>query len=286
MTTDEVVLFQRWTRSRDAEAFAQLATNYAGLIYGTCRRVLGNASEAEEVAQECLLTLAQTSKPPRENLAAWLHRVAINKSRDRMKSESRRRAREARYVEEQAHAHEPTWNDIEPLIDQAIAELPEELRYAIVAHFIEGKPQTDVAEALNVSRQTVTYRVAKGVEQIRAGLRRRGVHAGVSLLTAGLAANMAEAAPAAVIAGIGKVAVSGAAGAITVTGIAALIPSVKVATVALVLVAATVAVWSWPRSSTTNPVTAPSAPTVRSTRPPAVAPIKQNLAVASTSTML
>lgn len=283
MTTDEAVLFQRWVRARDAEAFAHLASHYAGLIYGTCRRVLGNSSEAEEVAQECLLTLAQTNKPPRENLAAWLHRVAINKSRDRMKSESRRRAREARYAEEQAQDSEAKWNEIEPLIDQAIAELPEELHAVVVAHFIEGKAQADIAEALKVSRQTVTYRVAKGVEQIRAALQRRGVHAGVSLLSAGLAANMAEAAPAVVIAGIGKVAVSGAAGAVVATGVAALIPGVKVAAVVAVLVAATVAGLAWPRNPKISPVTAPPAPPMQSGSTAHAEPVKQTLTAASKS---
>ena len=45
---DEAVLFLRWMKHRDADAFTQLAAQYAGLVYSTCRRVLGDASEVEK----------------------------------------------------------------------------------------------------------------------------------------------------------------------------------------------------------------------------------------------
>ena len=58
MQTD-LILLKQYAGSRDAEAFAELARRYAGLVYGTCLRIVGNAFDAEDVAQECFLELAR-----------------------------------------------------------------------------------------------------------------------------------------------------------------------------------------------------------------------------------
>ena len=55
-STDRV-LWESWRRERDADAFAELVSRHAGLVYGVCRRVLGNDSEAEDAAQECFVQL-------------------------------------------------------------------------------------------------------------------------------------------------------------------------------------------------------------------------------------
>jgi hypothetical protein len=61
MSTADHTLLDRWNRTRDADAFAELVTRYAGLVYGTCRRVLRDEREAEDVSQECFVKLAQTA---------------------------------------------------------------------------------------------------------------------------------------------------------------------------------------------------------------------------------
>lgn len=212
------VLLERWSRDRDAEAFAELATRYAGVIYGACRRILGDGADAEDAAQECLLTLAQTRVPPQTNLGAWLHRVAVNKSRDRVKASSRRRDREQRYITTQPTETVTQWREIEALVDEAVADLPVELREVVVAHFMLGESQASVAEQLGVSRQTITYRVGKGVERIREVLRQRGFPIAVTALVADLTANLAEAAPATLVASAGKMAVSGVPAGTAVAG--------------------------------------------------------------------
>ncbi len=209
MPSNDWTLLERWSRERDAEAFAELAARYAGVIYGACRRVLGDSDEAEDAAQECLLTLARTQVPPHTNFGAWLHRVAVNKSRDRVKASSRRRDREQRYMKTQPTETITQWREIEALVDEAVADLPVELREVVVAHFMLGESQASVAERLGVSRQTVTHRVGKGVERIREVLRQRGFPIAVTALVADLTANLAEAAPATLVASAGKMAVSG-----------------------------------------------------------------------------
>jgi len=129
-------------------------------------RVLGNASDAEDVAQECFETLARLSKAPESHLGAWLHRVAVNRAIDRVRADSRRKGREAQFVVECETTIEPEWDDIYGHVDEAIAELSEKFRAAVVAHFLENQSRADVVRAMDISPRTVAYRVKRGVELI------------------------------------------------------------------------------------------------------------------------
>jgi hypothetical protein len=51
---------------------------------------------------------------------------------------------------------EPTWEELEPLIDQALEELPAKLREPLVEHFLESRTQQEVAARLDVSQSAVS----------------------------------------------------------------------------------------------------------------------------------
>ncbi|MFA6241219.1 MAG: sigma-70 family RNA polymerase sigma factor [Candidatus Hydrogenedentales bacterium] len=235
MSSNDLALLQRWVAERNAEAFAEVATRYAGMVYGACRRVLGDAGDAEDVAQECFVALAQTASPPRSNLAAWLHRVAVNKARDHVRKTARQRRRETHYQQEHPAAVEIEWHDIESLVDDAIAKLPDEAREVLVAHFMLGQTHAEIAARLGVSRQTVTHRIGQGIDLVRTDLAKRGIGVTASALALCLAANMAEAAPATLVAALGKLAVSGIPAAIGGTALGGLV-STKAAMTGIVVI--------------------------------------------------
>jgi RNA polymerase sigma-70 factor (ECF subfamily) len=87
MAGDDAALLERWAQDGDAEAFKEIISRYAGMVYGTCWRVLGSASEAEDVAQECFEALVQARTKPAGYLGPWLHRVATNQSLKHVRSE-------------------------------------------------------------------------------------------------------------------------------------------------------------------------------------------------------
>ncbi len=211
--TDES-LFERWAERRDAEAFREIASRYAAMVYATCTRILRNATDAEDVTQECFETLAQVDKGPKKHLGAWLHAVATNRSLNRLRAEKRRRDREARFAASYETGAGTEWAEIYGYVDEAIEHLPEELRIPVVAHFLENQSHAAIAQALGVSPRTVGYRIEKGIELIRSALKKRGVQVGTTALAAMMAANLAEAAPitASLTAALGKLALAGAAG--------------------------------------------------------------------------
>jgi RNA polymerase sigma factor (sigma-70 family) len=209
MSESDLELLESWVREGDAEAFKTLAKRYAGMVYGTCKRILNNPAEAEDVAQECFEILATTPKPVGEYLAPWLHRVACNRSLTRLRSEHRRKEREAQFAAELEAGHEVVWNDIYGFVDEAIAELPDQLRIPVVAHFLDDQTHSAIALTLGIPQRTVTDRIDNGVELIRKALKSRGVAMTGVVLAGLIKANVAEAAPSTLIMNLGKIALAG-----------------------------------------------------------------------------
>ena len=210
MTYADRAELEQWLSHRNAEAFHAIVARHAGMVYATCRRIVRNAADAEEIAQECFEALVQAERLPRTAyLGAWLHGVATNRSLDRVRREARRANREARYAREQPAAHTPDWDDIYEFVDEALAELPEECRNPIVAHYLEGRTHREIAEALGIPRRTVTNRIARGLDLLSDALRRRGVPMASAALAALLATHaVAEAVPPSLAASLGKLALA------------------------------------------------------------------------------
>lgn len=220
MNGSDHIYLQHWLRHRDANAFQELTAKYSGLVYATSLRITRDRTEAEDVTQECFAALSTVARVPRSPLGAWLHRVATNDSLNRIKARQRRETREERYARNRAISVEIEWRDIDLLVDEIIAELPERLRVPIVARFIEGESYTSIAKSQGTTRQTVTQRVEKGIKLLRKGLEKRGVSVPLAALGAMMATELshASAVSAATSASLGKMALAGSVNSITTGG--------------------------------------------------------------------
>ena len=260
---DDLKLLRDYRGNRDPEAFAELVGHYSGIVYGTAARITGNAHDAEDVAQECFLSLARDSHTEPRLLSAWLHRLAANRALNLMRSKARRQRHERAAAEEKPTLSqaETGWEDVAPLVDEALNELPDDLRLPLILHFLHEQTQEEIGVQLSVDRATVSRRIDKGVGRLRASLRRRGVAVSAAALVALLGHNIAQAAPPGLVAATASTVVDTNAGkgaaALSVCG------AVKVATVAALGVAALAGLgWLVVRPNTDPPVAGrPSAPT-------------------------
>ena len=210
----DALLLKKYVRSRDAEAFAALAHRYAGMVYGTALRILRNSHDAEEVAQICFLNLVRRPGSVRSSLGGWLHSLALSRAKDLAKKAERRERNEALMARTaEQRDSEPPWNEIAPLLDQAIADLPAEFRQPIVRHFLQQQSHARIAKALGVSRSTITRRIQAGVESLRDRFGKSGVALSAAALSALLVSEAASAAPATLTAAIGKMALIGSSAA-------------------------------------------------------------------------
>lgn len=217
MMTSDAQLLKEWRTRRDANAFRELVSRHSGMVYGACLRILRNAADAEEIAQECFLRLAENNPRIRKSLGGWLHTLATHRALDRLKSQKRRELREDAFAQSAGNAVTPEFDEIMTYVDQAIAALPEHLREPIVAHFFENQNHREIADTLGLSRSAVTHRIQRGVAEIRTRLQNKGIALSAAALTTALTQVPAQAAPAALTASLSKLALAGGSGASTTT---------------------------------------------------------------------
>jgi RNA polymerase sigma-70 factor, ECF subfamily len=217
---DDQALLLSYARSRDAEAFAQLATRYSGFVFSIAHRVTGNTATAEDVTQDCFFALAQQAASIRGSLPGWLHGVALKRSRQAIRKDARRQRHEARVLPPSDASGESHWNQISPLVDVALNKLPDELREPLVQHFLLGRTQAQVGANLHINQSTVSRRLQEGIERLREHLRQTGVVCGVAVLSTSLAGNARAAVPARLSASLAKMALAGPGAAAAYTAAA------------------------------------------------------------------
>ena len=131
--------FQLLTRYHDqgnAHAFRELVQAHASMVFATARRITQDASLAEDVAQETFIELARAGRGISESVAAWLHKVAWRRACNAVRSEVTRRRYETAATEQWQAQHEVTWEELEPVFDEAMQELPANQRSVLIEHFL------------------------------------------------------------------------------------------------------------------------------------------------------
>jgi RNA polymerase sigma factor (sigma-70 family) len=196
----DVELLRRYARHGDAGAFARIVRRYVDLVYSAALRQVRDAHAAEDVTQEVFALLAREAGRMDDGviLVAWLYRAARLVCRNVNKKTARRRRHEMALVTQIAARGKPEqaeWQDLVPLLDEAMAGLKEPDRAAILLRYFQGQSMKEVGAALGLEPNTASKRIERAVEKLRAFFARRGVAVGAGALVAGLEANAVRAAP-------------------------------------------------------------------------------------------
>ena len=232
---DDTDLLRRYAEDGSEPAFAELVHRHVNLVYAAAlRRTGGDPHRAEDVAQQVFTALARDARKLAGHpvLSAWLHAATRNAAISLMISEQRRQVRETAALETApAGAPNPEWDRLRPLLDEAIDELPEADRAAVVLRFLERRPFAEVGVALQVSEDAARMRTDRALEKLRVALARRGITSTAEALGAIVSAQSLVAAPAGLAAVLAAQAVS-AGGA----GLLASLMTTKIITLAAVAV--------------------------------------------------
>jgi RNA polymerase sigma factor (sigma-70 family) len=212
----EYELLQIFRKQRSEEAFAELLRRYAGLVYSVAKRRLANGSLAEDVMQIVFIRFAKA--PPKvassAHLAAWLHRTTLNVTVDMWRSETRRRNREQQsIVMEPATPENAVWEELAPNLDEALNQLTDEDRHALLLRFFAGKSMRDVGAAVGISEDAAKMRVSRAVDKLRTQLGTVGAACTAAMLGTILSERSVEAAPTHLISRLASMKLPAAAGA-------------------------------------------------------------------------
>jgi RNA polymerase sigma factor (sigma-70 family) len=194
---NDTELLAHFADTRDEMAFAVLVWRHGTLVWGTCRRILGNTPDAEDAFQATFLDLArEAGRSPVKNLAGWLHQVARRTALD-LRSKTRRGedlGRQLWTAAQPVRKDSPDRTELYAAIDEELASLPEKLRVPLVLHYLEGMTQNEVARILGCSRTLARRRLAKGEALLRERLERRGLSVGIGSIAVLLRGTIADAA--------------------------------------------------------------------------------------------
>ncbi len=173
---DEAALLLPRLRRRDEAAFDLLVRTHQAAVYRLLLRMLADPAEAEDVAQDVFVTVFMAIDGFRgeSKLSTWIHRIAVNQARNRLKYHGRRKRGSERQVDDgtvEASAAPETGSRLprpdqaleglqaEANIQAALGGLDEEQRALIVLRDLEHMSYEDIQEVTGLPSGTVKSRL-------------------------------------------------------------------------------------------------------------------------------
>lgn len=220
--TSDLELLRRYADHGANEAFTELVRRHCDLVWAAARRVSGDGELARDVAQTVFADLARKAGklPAGTVLAGWLYRAACHAAVNHIRGEARRAQREQQAM----HQHELQSSDaaerraaeeLQPLLDAALADLAEADRDAVVLRYLAGRSLAEIGATLGTSEDAAQKRVSRALERLRDAFRQRGVDLAGGTSVAAMTLAAAQAAPAGLAASLACTTLAGAG---TVTG--------------------------------------------------------------------
>lgn len=161
--------------SGDPAAVRALVARKLPRLLSLAGRMLGDAGEAEDVAQEAFVRVwkqAPRWKPGAARFDTWLHRVALNLCYDRL-----RRRREVAYAEPPEQPDDGPGPDrglfaldTGRRVAQALMSLPDRQREAVVLCHYQELGNIEIAAAMGLSVEAVESLLGRGRRALRAAL--------------------------------------------------------------------------------------------------------------------
>ena len=201
---DDFELLQAYADRRAEDAFTKLTRRYINLVYSAALRQTANTHAAEDVTQAVFLTLARKagSISRQTILSGWLLRTTRFASANARRLEQRREHYEQQAMQSSLTESESAWQRLAPVLDEALDQLGDKDRDAIILRFFEQKSLKQVGDKLNLSEDSAQKRVSRALEKLRLVFTRRGKGISAAVLASALAAHSVQAAPATLSASI------------------------------------------------------------------------------------
>ncbi len=181
----EEIEMLRAVANGDREAFRRLHDRFAGVVHSTIYKVLNDAMDTEDVAQEVFAAVWAKSRLYSEDKGkplTWVTTMARNRAIDRLRFKQRQARLNEDFKVERDTFTAPTrvdsagsaeTNDRHRVVRTAVMELSPEQRDAIQMAFFSGLTQSEIADKLGEPLGTVKARIRRGMLRLRAVVPKR-----------------------------------------------------------------------------------------------------------------
>src|SRR5215203_1514830 len=182
VASEDAKLAER-AKNGDTVAYEELVRGHQAVAFRTAYLIVGDASEAEDAAQEAFVKAYRALGSFRSGapFRPWLLAVVANEARNRRRAAGRRAGLFLRAVRERAPENSPSSPEAsilaaerrEELLD-AIGGLREEARWAIACRYFLGLSEVETASVLGCARGTVKSRLSRALGRLRAEIAKEG----------------------------------------------------------------------------------------------------------------
>ena len=215
----DVELLRQYADQASEAAFREIVTRHADLVYAAALRQVRSPELAQDIAQTVFTDLLRKAPSlgqtlsENASLVGWLYRSTRFAAHKRLRDDWRRQARERQAMDNLDTTSETAteWDRVGPVLDEAMADLSDEDREALLLRFFKNHDFRAIGLSLGVSDDAAQKRVSRALERLRAEFNRRGVTTTALALSTAVSANAVSVAPAGLAASIAGTALAGAA---------------------------------------------------------------------------
>jgi len=174
-------------RDGDVAAFEEIYRRYERRIYNTVYQVVRNDDDAADITQEAFIRAYRSLKNLRsdEAFTSWLFRIAINLSRNHLRSRPHFRIEsldeyatsedDEQELQIPDSTHDPARTaesrELQSVVRRAVATLSPAHREVITLHHLEQMRVDDIARILDCSVGTVKSRLSRARDELKRKLR-------------------------------------------------------------------------------------------------------------------
>jgi RNA polymerase sigma factor (sigma-70 family) len=222
--SDAELLREYAARANDA-AFREIVTRHADLVYASALRQVSSPELARDIAQTVFADLVRKAPALGQTLAenaslvGWLYRSTRFEAHTQLRDDRRRQARERQAMENFDAIPETAteWERVGPVLDEAMADLSDEDREALLLRFFKNHDFRAIGVALGVSDDAAQKRVSRALDRLRAEFHRRGVTTTAVALSAAVSAHAVSVGPAGLAASLSTAVFTGTTAITAVT---------------------------------------------------------------------